>query len=59
MNYPLVFNFYGSSNYSRPGLLGLLALLIAFLSGCASEPPLPPLLSSDTDQAHLSSQRSL
>ena len=50
MNCPLVFNFYGSSNYSRSGLLGLLALLTTLLSGCASEPPLPRLLSSDTDR---------
>jgi hypothetical protein len=51
MNYPLVFNFYGSSNYSRSGLLGLLALLTALLSGCASEPTLMSSdTSSDTDQ---------
>ena len=49
MNYPLVFNFYGRSNFSRSGLLGLLALLTALLNGCASEPSLPPLSSSGTD----------
>ncbi|MDD5410438.1 MAG: septal ring lytic transglycosylase RlpA family protein [Methylobacter sp.] len=51
MNYSLVFNFYGSNNYSGSGLLGLLALLTALLSGCASEPPLLSSgTSSDTDQ---------
>jgi rare lipoprotein A len=40
MIYLQVFHFY-HSNQSRSGLFGLIALLAALLSGCASEPPLP------------------
>lgn len=50
MNYPPVFYFQGSSNQPRFGLFGLMALLTSLLSGCASEPPLLPSNSSNTDR---------
>jgi len=40
MIYLQAFHFH-SNNQSRSGLFGLIALLAALLSGCASEPPLP------------------